>query len=92
MSRSQNEQVLTLTDVKILKFLLDKKKPVKIGAINEFLGKYHQRTKDRVKKLEGLFIQETKEEHSKREKPYEIIPSEYGFVELIVKKLGKETK
>lgn len=84
MSMVQNEQLLTRTDISILKLLVNSRGPVKMGEIVEHIGKYHQRVKDRVKRLEGAFIMKSNKKHSNREKPYEIIPSEKAFVKSLI--------
>lgn len=86
MSKRPAEQVLTATDLKILRLLYAHNGPVKMGEITSHLKKYHNRVKDRVQKLQGIFIQVSSQAHSKREKPYEIIEAERAFVGQLLTK------
>jgi DNA-binding MarR family transcriptional regulator len=87
MPQKEDEQILTKTDLKILKYLKEQNKPTKIGDINHHLDKWQNRSKDRLDRLEKKFINKIKDK-DKRVKNYSLISDNKtrNLVELLLEK------
>lgn len=91
MSQEKGEQILTRTDLEILKFLKNKKKPsTKTSIYTKFQTKKPHRLKDRVNKLIDCDLIKECDGKKQGHKCWEVNQNEKDFIDELILKFKKK--